>query len=280
MQSAFNKNIIFGLFSVAFLAIIASFVLATNASAQASESFQANLEALNGSGANGTLMITLDGNTAHVSEQVNGAVAGQPHAQHLHFSTDASHTCPATSADDNGDDLVSSIEARPSYGTPVVSLTTSGDTSAKSALAVSRYPTAENGTITYTRNIMLTDEQVAHLQAGELVAVVHGIDVNGNGKYDTEAGTSPLADAAGVSDSFPLEGTAPTACGVMLAMGGNVGADNGNVSGNNTDNMSSNAMDNDAGDSNTWIWIISIIAIILSIIAIGMSFSKGGNAPR
>jgi hypothetical protein len=204
--------------------------------ASASPMFQANLKPLNSSGASGTLTATLNGHKLKVKEHVNGVLAGSPHAQHLHFSSKASHTCPTASVMKNNkpddgsgdtpygnDKVIESVEARPAYGPPVVSLTTSGDTSGDSALALKRFPTAKNGKIDYTRTVNLNDKQVKHLKAGELVAVVHGLDLNGNGKYDVFGSNknltkSALADLAGVSDSFPLEGTAPASCGVLTAM--------------------------------------------------------------
>jgi hypothetical protein len=198
---------------------------------------QANLTPLNNSGASGTLTATLNGNTLKVKEHVTGVLANAPHAQHLHFSKKSSHTCPTAKAmkqnkpgDKNdkpfpfgNDKVVESVEARDSYGSPVVSLTTTGKYGASSALAIKRFPKPKNGTIDYSRTFNLSNEQAKNLKAGKFVAVVHGLDLNGNGKYDVfgknkDLTRSSLAAVAKKSNNFPLEGTAPAACGVLTAM--------------------------------------------------------------
>lgn len=227
--------------------------------------FSATMKQLNGSGASGTINVKLSGTQATVTESMKGLLAGSPHAQHFHFDADATHTCPTTSADANHDGIISSVEARSSYGTPVVSLTTSGDTSAAAALALTDFPTAKDGTISYTRTITLTADQVMDLQNGQLVAVVHGIDKNHNGKYDTDAGTSPLAKAALGNDNFPLEGTAPAACGVLTASSNN----SNNNSGSTSDNSDSNAKM--VAD---WALAVGAIGVVLAVISLAVASKR------
>jgi hypothetical protein len=94
----------------------------------------------------------------------------------------------------------------PSYGTIQGSLTTDGDTSPASALAVDRFPVAdEDGNLSYSRTFEVSDEIVDAID--NLHVVVHGIDVNGDGGYDMGAGPSPLDPA------LPLEATVPALCG-------------------------------------------------------------------
>jgi LPXTG-motif cell wall-anchored protein len=223
------------------LVMLAPAGMASAQSNTSAQKFQANLKQLNKSGASGTLTATLDGNKLTVNEHVNGVLKGQPHAQHLHFSSSASHTCPtaAVIADNKpggandkpfaygNNKVIESVEARPAYGPPVISMTTGDyDSSAKAALAVKHFPTAKDGTIDYTRTFKLNSDQVKHLKANEFVVVVHGLDLNGDGQYDIfgnttkekNASTSALAKAAGMTDPFPLEGTAPASCGVLTAM--------------------------------------------------------------
>src|SRR5215208_4721371 len=61
-----------------------------------------------------------------------------PHAQHIHGFKKALSECP-TLADSGRDNLITTVEGLPSYGPIQVSLTTKGDTSPKSALAVNRF---------------------------------------------------------------------------------------------------------------------------------------------
>ena len=85
------------------------------------------------------------------------------------------------------------------------SLTTSADTTAASALALDRFPVADaGGYLSYTRTFT-NDSALAN--ADTVQVVVHGIDLNGNGAYDFEAGPSELTPDA------PLEATLPVLCG-------------------------------------------------------------------
>lgn len=142
-----------------------------------------------------------------VTVEASGLAPNLPHAMHLHGvveGTDEACPGPAQDADDNG--FVTVVEGIPSYGGILTSLTTTGDTSPASALALTRFATADaDGNLYYKRNIRVSDD--AYAEAGTVQVVVHGIDINGNGAYDFEAGPSSLGDA------FPLEGTIPVLCG-------------------------------------------------------------------
>src|SRR5690242_12586871 len=68
----------------------------------ANTNYQANLAAINGSNASGSVMITVDGDQATVTEKVSGLAAEfngapYPHVQHIHIG--AKGTCPDMSAD-------------------------------------------------------------------------------------------------------------------------------------------------------------------------------------
>ena len=143
--------------------------------------------------------------------EVNGALAGNPHAQHFHVGAEG--VCPPADADEDGDGIISTPEGQPFYGEIGASLTTEGATDAGSALAVERFPVAEGGSYTYERTFAVDQNVQQAFEDGTAVVVVHGIDVNGNGEYDMEAaGPSPLDPA------LPLEATAPAACGPLEAM--------------------------------------------------------------
>jgi hypothetical protein len=98
-----------------------------------------------------------------------------------------------------------------------MSLTTDGDASAESGLAIERMPVADaSGRVDYDRAFAPDEvpdglvEQLSHLHV-----VQHGIDVNGNGRYDMAgAGESTFAENLGVP-GVPEEATDPASCGVV-----------------------------------------------------------------
>ncbi len=167
--------------------------------------------------ATGEAMVEISGSTLSFTLAAQGLLAGAPHAAHIHFGATARNECP-TAADNNAAALpgeteehkhFTTTEGAPAYGEIVVSLTKSGDTSPASALAVDRF--AAEGDFEYSRGDVQVSEGVAQaILAGKAVVVVHGVDFNGNGKYDFEdAGKSDLNPA------LPEEATAPAACGVL-----------------------------------------------------------------
>jgi hypothetical protein len=197
----------------------AALLLATPAAALADASVHVKLLALNHSGATGTATLTATAaGDLKVSIRSTGLVPNAPHAQHLHGSTDGmDFHCPDMSADKNGNGYVSTEEGMPIYGDIFVSLTTKGDTAKASGLAVDRMPTADaKGDLSYDRTIAAADlppGTVAHL--ADLHVVQHGIDANGNGKYDLAGlGESTLAESAGLS-GIPEEATDPALCGMV-----------------------------------------------------------------
>lgn len=157
--------------------------------------------------ASGTTRITaLPNGKVQVSVEAWGLTPGVPHAMHLHgVEAGTDRGCPDPSADADGNGLVNVLEGAPSYGGILASLTTSGDTSPGSALALDRFPVADaTGYLSYTRTFV---DATALANADTAQVVVHGIDLNGNGAYDFDAGPSELTPAA------PLEATLPVLCG-------------------------------------------------------------------
>ena len=184
----------------------------------------AELSPLNGTMTRGTATAVVRNQLIReMTVDVTGATPDAPHAQHIHYGDDARNECPTVAMDDKDrDGLVSTIEGVPAYGPIVVSLTTTGDTSPASGLAVDRFPVSKNGAYSYNRSkIEFTDvagtgytggggtaKQIADaIRDGEGVVVVHGADLNGNGTYDGVAST--------LDPSLPREATIPAACGVL-----------------------------------------------------------------
>ena len=175
----------------------------------ATETF-GRLTALNSSGVQGSAEAIVDGRKIVVDVDARRVLKGLPHAQHIHFGAQAAHECPTVVDDVNGDHQITTGDGIPQYGPVRVSLTTKGDTSAKSALAVDRFPTAPKGTISYNRELKTSSRVADAIRRGEAVYVLHGIDYNGNGTYDFKGnGKSDL------DPSLPAEATDLAACTVL-----------------------------------------------------------------
>ncbi|MFF1923869.1 hypothetical protein ACFVW8_25265 [Streptomyces sp. NPDC058221] len=173
------------------------------------DTYQIDLEQLNDSGAHGTAMVSVEGDKLTVKIEAEGLVPGQPHAQHIHGSTDGhDFRCPDRSADKNGDGIITTAEGLPMYGDINISLTTKGDTSKDSGLAVDRMPVAgKDGKLSYSRTITVSQAVAEHIK--DLHVVQHGIDPNGNATYDFGKGKSEL------DPKLPQEATAPASCGMV-----------------------------------------------------------------
>jgi hypothetical protein len=198
---------------VALVFVGAAFMSLTPA-AFAQDMFQADLAPLNNSGASGTANLALEGDQLTTDIASEGLAPGLPHAQHIHGLEQAMSECPTILNDQNGDNLVNTTEGEPSYGPILTSLTTEGDTSPESALAVDRFPVAnEDGTLTYDRTFGVPANVADRLE--DFAIVQHGVDLNGNGVYDEEA-----AGPSDLDPSLPQEATIPANCGVIVPVSG------------------------------------------------------------
>jgi hypothetical protein len=172
---------------------------------------RARLLPLNNSGAHGRAEVDVMNRRLDVDVDAHGLLAGAPHAMHIHFGAKARHECPTVGQDDdNGDFRIETAEGQPAYGPVRVSFTTRGPTGKGSVLAVKRFPTAPDGHIHYDRHMRTGPRVAAGIRRGEAVVVVHGVDYNGNGKYDFRGGGKSDLDPA-----LPAEATDPALCGVL-----------------------------------------------------------------
>jgi hypothetical protein len=179
----------------------------------------AHLTELNGSGASGTATaVVRNQKIKHIEVRASGLTPNAPHAQHIHFGSQALHECPTLALDSNRDGRLTTAEGIPAYGPVVVSLTTTGDTTPASFLDVTRFPVSKDGGYQYGRdNVHITKvagagtaKEIADaIRAGEGVVVIHGIDYNANGSYDFSRGASEL------DPSLPAEATDPATCGLL-----------------------------------------------------------------
>jgi hypothetical protein len=171
--------------------------------------FKAELNPLNRSGAEGHAILQKEGTKKLETEiHSHGLAPKLPHAQHIHGFKQAVSECPALAASGR-DQLITTVEGLPSYGPIQVSLTTRGDTSPKSALAVDRFPVANaNGSLNYDRTFSVPANVAQGL--GRMAIVQHGVDLNHNGRYDFKA-----AGKSELDPSLPQEATLPATCGVI-----------------------------------------------------------------
>ncbi|TQN40705.1 CHRD domain-containing protein [Blastococcus colisei] len=183
--------------------------------------------------ASGQATAQISGTNLSFTLAAQGLLAGAPHAAHIHFGEAARNACPtasdnnaaALSGETNPHEHFTTTEGGPAYGEIVVSLTTSGDTSPTSGLAVDRMPVGDN--FSYSRGDVQVSEAVATaILAGKAVVVVHGVDYDGNGTYS--AGNRGVSD---LDASLPGEATDPALCGVLKATpAGGVAAGDGSAS--------------------------------------------------
>ena len=201
----------------------AGFLLALSGPAAADTTVTAQLTQLNKSGAYGSVKLTAtDDGRLTVVIRSKGLVPGQPHAQHIHGSVGSGHEthfmCPTLANDKDDDGILTNEEAVGEYGAIYLPLTTSGDVSAASALALDRMPVADStGRLNYQRTFtaaQVPDALLDHLS--EVHIVQHGIDANGNNKYDLDGlGESTFAKNLG-SPGVPEEATNPASCGIIM----------------------------------------------------------------
>lgn len=182
------------------------------ASASAATSgYQATLASINHSGASGDFMLSLNGHTATITEHVSGLAASfngspYPHVQHIHV--DAKGECPSTSADKNGDGVISTTEGAPFYGAIGTTLSTSGDTSPKAGTTLTVAPSGAG--YTYRRTFTMDATTIASLKAGTAVVVVHGLDPSTLSK-------KAQGEKSDLVPSLPLAATSPALCGAVTA---------------------------------------------------------------
>lgn len=190
---------------------VAALAMPGAASAADSNSYQAQLNALNHSSASGTLMISLNGSQATITEHVSGLAdkfGGNPypHVQHIHIG--AKGQCPTTSADTNGDGVISTTEGAPSYGGIGTTLSKSGDTSPAAGTTLTVAPSGAS--FDYSRTITLDSKTMASLKDGTAVVVVHGLD-------PATLSKTAQGEKSDLVPSLPLAATSPALCGTLVA---------------------------------------------------------------
>ncbi|WP_353813625.1 hypothetical protein [Agromyces sp. SYSU T00266] len=163
--------------------------------------------------ASGTTRVkALPNGKLQVTVEAWGLSPNLPHAMHLHGvpgdATDMGCPGPAAAGPDG---VVTVLDGAPFYGGILTSLTSTGDVSPASALALDRFATADaDGHLYYQRTF--TDVP-GYTDAGTVQVVVHGIDFDGNGMYAFNAADPFSSRSSSLGASIPLEATVPVLCG-------------------------------------------------------------------
>lgn len=175
--------------------------------------YTGSLDELNGSGGSGdvTLTVSEDGETMSLDVGASGLNLDGPHAMHIHGIVEGEEvlasSCPSMADDADNDGVLTVLEGAPKYGGVQVSLTTTGDTSPDSALAVERFPAGTS--VDYSRSA-IEIPQVLKPNLAKVHVVIHGIDENGNGTLDLDQ-----TERSSLTDDLPREATAPALCGTL-----------------------------------------------------------------
>ncbi len=138
------KKTITRAFAVSGAALLSALLVSPSVSAQApaaATTYQVNLTQQNRSGASGSATVSLNGSNVTVNLRATGLSPNLAHAAHIHSGGQA--ICPSPAADSDKDGFVNAKEADALVGPIKLSLTTSGDAAAASALAVDRMPKAD-----------------------------------------------------------------------------------------------------------------------------------------
>lgn len=169
------------------------------------------LNGASATGADGVLTLTLQGTTAHITEDVHRLAAifesqPYPHLQQIHGLRNG--ICPTVAADANNDGVISGAEAEPQYGPALTTLSMIGDTSPATATNARLAPTGSS--YHYSRTIPLNSRTMEAIRDGTAVIVIDGLD---------PATTAPSATTRSsvLAPALPLEVTAPALCGALIA---------------------------------------------------------------
>jgi hypothetical protein len=191
--------------------------------------YDASLNALNGETGSGSAVIQVseDGETMDVTVTASNLKLDFVHALHIHGILEGNlddapdevtvpaSGCPTLDRDtgstipgqeDEPDGFISVVEGAADYGGVLVSLTTEGDTSPDSALAVERFPAGTE--INYQRTIAIPEALKAHL--AKLHVVVHATDTDDNGDHTNDNGA-----VSSLNPDLPFDATVPALCGTF-----------------------------------------------------------------
>jgi hypothetical protein len=183
------------------------------AMADSGTSYQATLNPINHQSGSGMATISLNGDTATITESWSGLAATfngspYPHVQHIHIG--AKGQCPTeAAADKNHDGVISTTEGGPFYGPIGTTLSTKGDTSPAAGTNLKIAPAG--GSLDYHRTIQLDPKVASAIRGGTAVIVVHGDD-------PATLSAKAQKEKSDLVPSLPLAATSPALCGAVMAM--------------------------------------------------------------
>lgn len=194
------------------LVVAAALAIAATPVLAASGTFVANTTPVphtaSGSGLNvtGTATLEVQGKTLTADITASGLSPNLPHLMHIHGVIGAQNDCPDSTADENGDGFIDTIDGLPDYGPVVVTFSTSGDTSAAAAFNLETAVVADSsGRIDYTRTFRIPKAVAKDIS--NLHVVIHGADLDNSGAYDG------VMSSLGMG--IPLEAELPVSCGTI-----------------------------------------------------------------
>jgi hypothetical protein len=165
-----------------------------------------------GSNVTGTAtLVEVDGRLK-VEVRARGLSPLLPHLMHIHGELQAANECPGPDARRGGvsNRLIETVDGLPAYGPILVTFSRKGDTSADAGLNLKTAPVANGkGTLAYQRVLLDVPDDVLD-ELDDLHIVIHGEDLDDDGKYDPKPITALGA---------PLEAELPVACGELQADG-------------------------------------------------------------
>ncbi|MDT0186349.1 hypothetical protein Q9S36_39805 [Microbacterium sp. ARD31] len=169
--------------------------------------------AVPGGDASGTTRVkALPNGKLQVTVEAWGLSPNLPHAMHLHGvdgpALDQGCPGPAQAGEDG---VVTVLDGVPFYGGILTSLTSTGDVTPASALALDRYATADADGYLYYQRTLSSPEGYAN--ADTVQVIVHGIDFDGNGMYAFNADDPFASRSSSLGAGIPLEATVPVLCG-------------------------------------------------------------------
>ena len=212
-----NRTLVTALAGVALLPALATPALASDRDddRRDAETYHARLDPVphhpradSGSDVNGhARLVEVDGKLK-VEVRAWGLSPMLPHLMHIHGELEAENECPGPQFRRGGvsDRLIETVDGIPAYGPIQVTFSTRGDTSDKAGLLLDKAPVANrHGTLSYQRVLLNVPDDVLD-ELDDLHIVIHGEDLDDDGKYDPKPITALGA---------PLEAELPVACGEL-----------------------------------------------------------------
>lgn len=186
---------------------------------EAEQFFRVDLQALNGSGVTGEVLIAFDEDTGKLTVVVNadGLEPNQVHIQHIHgFADDGDPstpridaTIPDASDDTDGDGFIELLEGVPDYGPILLNVGRSsghdagGDNGHSHDGPLSGFPTAPDGSIRFADSFLLPSEQglAPDTDFSLYHFVIHGMST---GEDDGEGTTGEVDGTPGYKLVLPV----------------------------------------------------------------------------